>query len=352
MSKYLLIPLIVILISISSIAQMVDYTAKDQVTKYEGYFRPGVNMGYYPPYTDDDLANIAAGNAALGLPGAGIKAARPGLFDEFTAVWGYDSRLDSYQHFYDLGLRDLTCIVGFPAEWNREHVVYCDDGVTESEMFAGLYTDIWDDGTDGTPYNDENLYAAYLYEVVSRYKDYIEFWEIWNEPGFDYTYATGWQLPGSPSNWWDFNPDPCDYKLRAPIFHYIRTLRISWEIIKHLDPESYVCVAGVGFTSFLDAVLRNTDNPVDGSATTAYPHGGGAYFDVMGFHSYPDIDGSVRYWDNSIGGFVYERHSDAAARGIDNTKSDYQAVLDNYGYDGVTYPEKEWIITEINVPRQ
>ncbi len=334
-------------------AQMVNYTAKDTVPVYQDYFRPGVNMGYYPPYSDDDLANIAAGNPALGITGAGIKAARPGLFDSFTSVWGYDSRLLSYQHFYNLGLRDMTCIVGFPAEWNREHVSYCAaDTTIQSEMFGGIYNDIWDDGTDGTPYNDNNLYAAYLYEVVSRYGPYVKFWEIWNEPGFDYTFATGWQLPGTPSNWWDFNPNPCDYKLRAPIYHYIRTLRISWEIIKTIDPDAYVCVAGVGFTSFLDAVLRNTDNPIDGSATTAYPHGGGAYFDVMGFHSYPDIDGTVRYWDNSIGGFVYTRHSDSAAEGIERRQTSYQGILDQYGFDGVTYPKKEWIITEINIPRQ
>ncbi len=333
-------------------AQQVSYTAKDTVPVYTDFFRPGVNMGYFPPYADEDLANIAAGNSDLDLIGVGAKAMRPGLYDEFTSVWGYDSRLATYQHFYDLGLRDLTCIVGFPAEWHREHWVHCSDGLTESEMFANIYQDIWDDGTDGTPYNDENYYAAYLYEIVSRYKDYIEFWEIWNEPGFDYTGARGWLPPGWEGNWWENDPDPCDYKLRAPIQFYVRTLRISWEIIKTLDPDSYVCMAGVGFPSFLDAVLRNTDNIDGGQVTAEFPHRGGAYFDVMGFHSYPDIDGSVRYWSNEIGGFVYTRHSDAAVGGIERRKNTYQAVLDNYGYDGITYPKKEWIITEINIPRR
>ena len=132
----------------------------------------------------------------------------------------------------------------------------------------------------------------------------------------------------------------------------MRTLRISWEIIKTLQPDDYVAVAGVGFTSFLDAILRNTDNPNGGSVTPEYPLLGGAYFDVMGFHSYPDIDGSIYDFNFQTGERVFMRNSDRAAQGITKTKEDYQAILDNYGYDGQTSPEKEWIITEINVPRK
>ncbi|MEM8907591.1 MAG: PKD domain-containing protein, partial [Bacteroidota bacterium] len=216
---------------------------------------------------------------------------------------------------------------------------------------ANLYTDIWDNGENGTPVNDENYLALYLYKVVSRYKDYIRFWEIWNEPGFDYTGARGWLPPGAEGNWWENNPDPCDYKLRAPIFHYIRTLRISYEVIKTFDPDAYITVAGTGFPSFLDAMLRNTDNPVDGSVTEEYPLKGGAYFDVMGYHSYPHLDGSLREWSNEIFDFVYFRHSDGAADGILKRQQRFQNVLDNYGYDGLTYPKKLWIITEANLPR-
>lgn len=349
--RYLLTILTICFCFVLADAQLVNYTAKDTITPYTDYFRPGVNMGYFPPYGDNDLANIAAGNPALGIPGAGVKVMRPGLYDSFTAVWGIDSRVSTYEHFVNLGMKDMTCIVGFPAEWHREHWSYCDNGI-ESEMFANIYTDIWDNGENGTPYNDENYYAAYLYEVVSNYKDHIKFWEIWNEPGLDYTGAKGWLPPGAPGNWWDNDPDPCDYKLRAPIQYYIRTLRISWEIIKTLDPDAYVVVAGVGFPAFLDAVLRNTDNIDGGKVSPEFPHAGGAYFDVMGFHSYPDIDGSVRYWSNEIFDFVYTRHSDAAVSGIKTRKDTYQGVLDKYGYDGSTYPKKEWIITEINVPRK
>ncbi len=333
----------------STIAQ-VTHTANDQVIPYDGYFRPGTNMGYNPPWNDVQLAHIAAGNPALGIDGVGAKAIRPALHGKFMENWGYDFRLETYDHYKSLGLEELTNIVGFPVWYQRDPNFYCP--TEQSEMFDNLYTDIWDDGENGTPVNDENYFALYLWKTVSLYKDYIRFWEIWNEPGFDYTGAKGWLPPGVPGNWWDANPEPCDYKLRAPIFHYVRTLRIAWEVIKTTDPDAYVVVAGVGYPSFLDAILRNTDNPVDGTPTADYPHGGGAYFDVMGFHSYPHFDGSTREWDNDIFDFVYYRHSDAAADGVMGRQDEYQGVLSNYGYDGVTYPKKEWIITEMNLPRR
>ncbi|HFB99645.1 MAG TPA: HYR domain-containing protein, partial [Phaeodactylibacter sp.] len=341
--------LLLLCVSLGLFAQ-VSYTANDQVTPYTGGFRPGVNPAFYNGWTDQQVADLAAGNSLFGVPGIGAKALRTAISDDFVTQFGMDYLLPTYAYYQSLGLVDNTCIVGFPHPSHKEQVEYC-SGI-QSEMFAGLYEDIWDGGLNGTPYNDNNLFAAYLYEVVVRYKDYITFWEIWNEPGLDYTGNCGWREPGDPvCNWWDNNPDPCDYKLRAPIYSYVRTLRIAYDIIKTLDPDAYVVVAGVGFESFLDAALRNTDNPVDGSVTPQYPYGAGAYFDVMGFHSYPHFDGTTIYYDNTIPGLAFERNSDRAAFGIPFKQNIRQAVLANYGYDGVTYPKKEWIITEANVAR-
>ncbi|HHB79813.1 MAG TPA: HYR domain-containing protein [Saprospiraceae bacterium] len=346
-----ILPFILLGIWTISLGQ-VSYTANDQVQPYTGVFRQGINFDYYPPYSDIDLANIAAGNPSLGLSGIGATTARPALFESFMEAWGYDSRVFTFQHMKNLGMTDMTCIVGFPSEAHRDHTVYCSDGITESALFANLYTPIWDDGENGTPYNDENYYAAYLYKTVSLYKDHVKFWEIWNEPGFDLTWNTGWRPPGdTEGNWWDENPDPCDYVLHAPIEHFIRTMRISYEIIKTVDPDAYVVLAGVGFESFLDAMLRNTDNPLDGSVTDDYPLGGGAYFDVMGFHTYPDIDGTLGYFDAGINDWVRYRHSDAAVDGMRLRQEKYQDLLAQYGYDGITYPKKEWIVTENNTPR-
>lgn len=365
MKKYLLTLSFLAVCQVFLFAQ-VNYTANDQVTPYTGPFRPGINFDYYPPHSTEYLANISAGNPALGLTGIGAKTSRPSLRESFVEDWGYDHLVGPFQHFQNLGMKELTMVVGFPAEWHRDQNIYCasDDPMhafcandpytvnCQSNMFANLYTPIWDGGLNGTPYNDDNYLAAYMYKLVTLYKDDVRFWEIWNEPGFDHSYVQGWQQAGSAAdNWWDTNPSPCVNHFKAPLPHFIRTLRICYDVIKTVDPDAYVALAGVGFESFLDAVLRNTDNPVDGSVTAEYPNGGGAYFDVMGFHTYPDIDGSVREFNSQTGVFDYHRHSDAAAAGVKKRRDTYANRLAIHGYDGITYPKKEWIITEINVPR-
>ncbi len=347
--RRILTSIILLLVSVAVFCQ-VTYTANDTIIPYPGFFRAGTNLGAYPGFSDEFLGELAAGNPETGVAGLDIKALRPGLFENFLYEFGYDSRLSTYELFGQLGLEDNTLIVGFPSPEHQEPNEYC-SGI-QSTLFSNLYTDIWDNGENGTPVNDDNHYALYIYRLATMYGEHIKFWEIWNEPGFDYTRNRGWLPPGAPGNWWENNPDPCDYKLRAPIFHYVRLLRISYDVIKHVDPNDYIVVSGVGYPSFLDAILRNTDNPLDGTIQADYPLKGGAYFDVMGFHSYPHFDGSLRYWDDTIMDFVPTRHSDAAADGILTHQDSFQNVLNTYGYDGNTFPLKPWMITEINLPRK
>ena len=328
----------------------INYTANDQVKPYDGLFHPSANIGQYTSFSEETLAELAAGNPILNVPGVGVKALRPGLFEAFLEEAGYQANVPTFEFYQSLGMDDHTVITGFPSNAHRETEQYCQG--FRSELFANLYEPIWDGGANGTPINEENYYALYMWKMVSTYKDFVRFWEIWNEPGFDYTGGLGFLPPGAPGNWWDNNPNPCDYKLRAPIFHYVRLLRISWEVIKALDPDAYVVVSGTGYPSFLDAVLRNTDNPDDGSISPEFPLKGGAYFDVMGFHSYPHFDGSLREWSDQLNDWVYSRHSDAAANGLIKTKNAYQDVLAHYGYDGTTFPEKLWMVTEVNLPRK
>jgi Domain of unknown function DUF11 len=348
MTRFLRLFLLICMVTQGLMAQ-VTYNAQTQIGTNDGYFRVGSNMGYQPLFTDQNLALLLGGNGTT-IPGAGVKSVRPLLPEYFLEDFGYDFRVDAFQYYQDIGMSDLSTIMGYPAEWHRDMTEYC-PGI-QSELFANMYEPIWDGGLNGTPYNDNNYFAAYLYKTVQLYGANIKYYEIWNEPGFDYTFACGWQTPNAACNWWTQNPNPCDYKLRAPIFHYVRMLRISWDIIKTLDPDAFVVASGLGYESFMDAILRNTDNPVDGSVTAAYPHGAGAYFDCVGFHSYPHFDGSLRAWNPAINGFEYFRHSDRAADGVPFVKNNFQNVLDNYGYDGITYPQKEWIITEINIPRK
>lgn len=333
------------------LSAQVNYTANEQVTPYTGRFKPGLNLRYLPPWDNFSQADIAAGNPDEGILGVGARTCRPGLFDNVLDIWGVDVSRDDFQYFDDRGMTELTAIIGFPSDDNRAWSNrFCNQPGAWNALFDGIYEPIWDGGANGTPYDDNNKFAEYVYNVVTEYKDQVRFWEIWNEPGL-YTGTDSqvfWGEPDYPGSWWVNDPAPCDYSIHAPIEHFVRTLRIAYDVIKTVAPDDYVVLAGVGSQSFLDAVLRNTDEPNDGRVTPEFPRGGGAYFDVLGFHTYPHIDGSVRF---PATGFA-ERHSDGAADGIINRRlGGYQQVLANRGYDGITYPLKEHICTEVNLPR-
>ncbi|MEK7254725.1 MAG: hypothetical protein AAB316_08275, partial [Bacteroidota bacterium] len=341
----LLLP--VFLLASYSLFSQITFTANDTVPAFEGRFRFGANMGAYFPWRDENLADIAAGNPDMGIRGAGVDALRPLLSEWFLEYWGYDIRLDAFKHYQSLGIEDNVVFVGYPSPEHQDKTHFCEAG--PSELFANLYEPIWDNGENGTPVNDDNYYALYLYKMVSIYDPYVKYWEIWNEPDFDFTGGSS-ALPGQPGNWWEHNPNPCGYALHAPIFHYIRMLRISYEVIKSLSPNDYVAIGGIGHAAFLDVVLRNSDNPADGSVDSLYPNLGGAYFDVLSFHSYPHIDNSTRVWDDNIGGFKHFRYSDRCLDGLLKRQADLREVLEDRGYDGATFPKKEWIVTESNIP--
>ena len=333
------------------ICAQVDYTANDKIIPYKDHFRYGVNMGYYPPWQDHQLAEIAAGDEKMGLPGVGVNSVRPALFEHFFDYWGYDVRKEAFDRYEALGMTENVGFIGYPSDNHRDKTIFCPDGKKqESAVFKNLYEPIWDDGANGTPVNEENYYALYVYKIVHQYKGQVRFWEVWNEPDFDYA-SNAWKKPGDTGNWWENMPHPCSYALKAPAYYYNRILRISYEVIKSIDPTLYVCTGGLGYPSFSDVILRNTDNPDGGKVTAEYPLKGGAYFDVLSFHSYPHIDGSVRQWDNKSWGFKYQRHSDAAVAGFVKRKREFESVLNNHGYNGQEFPKKEWICTESTIPR-
>ena len=337
-----------LLFSFFSLSAQVNFTADEVVSTYEAPFGYGANMGFYSPWRDEQLADIAAGNPDFNVDGVGVNSLRPALFAHFLEQWGYDIRVDAFQHYEKLGI-DNTVFVGYPSPDQRAEDFFCTEH--QSELFKGLYEPIWDGGANGTAVNEANTYALYLYKLLEKYKDYINIYEVWNEPDFDYS-GNGWKTPDMPNSWWNNDPGPCDIALRAPIYYYVRLLRISYEVIKTYDPTAYVAIGGLGYPSFLDAVLRNTDEPSQGLRSADFPKKGGAYFDVMSFHSYPHIDGSLRVWNDTRKDFDYSRHSDAAAEGVIRGKEAFEAVLAKYGYDGSTYPNKHVIITECAIPRK
>ncbi|MEP6746835.1 MAG: T9SS type A sorting domain-containing protein [Bacteroidota bacterium] len=331
-------------------AAQINFTANDaaHVPVYTNTFLFGSNMGYYPPWTNQTIADIAAGNPAVGVPGAGVKSLHLPLPErDFLDYWGYNISVNDFIHYNSLGIQDNTVFLEFPSVAHADNTVY--PGCTNpSLLWSNLFLPIWDGGANGTPVNEDNYFALYVYKTVTIYKPWVKFWEIVNEPDYDGG-LNGWRQPGDPGNWWDNNPTPCELvRLQAPIFNYIRMMRIAYEVIKSIDPNAYVAMGGTGYPSFLDAMLRNTDNPVDGSVTAEYPFKGGAYFDCNSFHYYPMYD--LRYVDGS-GNIIPIRYSDAAVDQFIARKNALNAVMINHGYNDTLYPRKIFINTENNIPR-
>ena len=313
-------------------AQAPARTANDYVRPYTADFQYGSNMGYYANgWTDEALAELAQRG--------GVHSLRPALPEHFLEKYGYTVRVGTFARYQALGMRELTVFVEGPTDAHRDPTTY-PGAQGPSKLFANLYEPIWQ--ADGSV-NPANYYAAYLYHVLQLYGEGVRFWEIVNEP--DYTYGH------RHDDWLTHAPPAGELpNLRAPIFHYIRMLRISYEIIKKYRPDSYVATGGIGYPQFADALLRYTDNPVDGSATPAYPRTGGAYLEVLSFHTYPAY--SLHHWQAGLPRFRYTRTSDYAARKVVQDGDAMRAVLKKYGYDGTKHPAKLLVLTETNISRR
>ncbi|UAY53269.1 hypothetical protein [Ferruginibacter albus] len=320
--------------------------------QYKGAYMYGNNMGYYGYQLSDK-------NVAELIHNAGDRTIRVSLPDRLIS--GYDNvnvKQAEFNYYTDsLGMKEITAFLGEPNQPklygtqgtdNRDTITF--PGCSErAKTFIGLYEPVWLDSAK-TQINTHNTYAWYIYKTVKAYGKYIKFWEITNEPDFTYG-STGWQKPDVSWSWWHVNPNPNELEnLKAPVFYYIHSLRVAWDVIKTLQPDSYVCTGGIGYPSFLDALLRNTDNPNDGSITDKYPLKAGAYFDILCFHNYPFY--YLNNWDNASSSMKFTRHSDGAADAFFRYKNEFATVLANYGYDGNAFPLKQWICTETDIARE
>lgn len=341
--KLTLASLAIIFLLCTGANAQISFTAQSRVDAYNGNFRYGVNQGWYDASWDDfSTANIAAGNPSLNVPGIGATTLRPMVFEQFTTQWGINILTQRFQHYSSLGLGEHTLFVDLPvAAAHADNSFYqgCTEGT--SKLYANMYEPIWDGGANGTPVNENNYYALYIYQLAQTYKNHVRFWEIINEPDQDWG-MVGWKDASFADSWWQNAPTACQLKnMYVPIYRYIRLLRISYEVIKYVDQTAYVTPGGIGYASFLDCLLRYTDNPADGTVSAQYPVTGGGYFDVLSFHAYPHLNmGSSN------------RHSDRANEVFSNSITAFENVLSNRGYNGTTFPKKYFICTENNAPRK
>jgi hypothetical protein len=307
-------------------------TADDYVRPYTENFQYGANLGYYgQAWNDVGLAGL--------LKQVGGHSLRPTLPEWFVENYGYNIREAEFNTYTNtLDMKEMTCFIEGPSNAHGDWTVY--PGCTSpSRLFAHLYEPIWN--ANGTV-NPNNYYANYVYKLLLTYGDKVRFWEVVNEPDFaNGADATAW-LTRAPTAAEQLNT-------QAPFYHYIRMLRITYEVVKKYHPEAYISM-GAGYPEYVDALMRYSDNPNDGAITAQYPHTGGAYFDVLSFHVYPNY--SLHYWDNSIGWFRYTRTSDYAINKVIDFKDAMTAVLDKYGYNGTLHPGKVVTLCESNVSRR
>ncbi len=236
-----------------------------------GFFRYGVNGGFpNPDWSDPDLAQLEAWR--------GCNGQRISLPETHLARWGWDIELGDMKKYSELG---LTAHVGFLTSPTREHSTAPSSAADWELIYyipKNLHEPILlDDGT----INPDNFWASYVYETVSTYKGHIKVWEIWNEPDW----VSDWRVT---QQWEQRAPTAEDLpRFNGSIYDYVRMLRVSKVAAQLADPEAKIATGGLGYPSFFAALLRYTDNPVDGSVTTKYPYKGGAYVDVLSFHHYP-----------------------------------------------------------------
>ena len=85
------------------------------------------------------------------------------------------------------------------------------------------------------PPKNNAQFAAFMRQIVDRYKSRIHSWEIWNEPD-------------NPDYW------------RGSVGQYAALLQAGSRAVRGADPQAKVVMGGLAWNlSFLDAVLTNTD---------------------------------------------------------------------------------------------
>ena len=113
------------------------------------------------------------------------------------------------------------------------------------------YTPKWassgPNGENSFPPKDLRDWSDFVYKIVSRYKDKIGYWEVWNEPDIGF---------------W-----------RGSIEDYAALLKSAYVAAKKADPSCKIVFGGTAGVNlqFIERVYEN---------------GGGRYFDVMAVHPY------------------------------------------------------------------
>lgn len=235
-----------------------------------GPFLRGINFGYRnPKWGDPDMAWLAAQ--------AGSDSARLSLQETHLNKWGYDIEVGDAMQYEAVGLGHHIAFLIAPI---AEHST-APQGTPDWELAHYIPKNLYEPAVVDGAVNPNNYWAMYVYKTVDTYKDYVDTWEIWNEPDWvaDYNYTLKWEQEAPTAEQL--------VRFGGSIHDYVRMLRVSSEAAKLADPEAKIALGGIGYPSFLDAILRYTDEPGSGEVTPEFPATGAAYFDVLNYHYYP-----------------------------------------------------------------
>lgn len=251
-----------------------------------GPFRYGVNFGHpNPNWGDPDDAFLSAE--------AGANSARVKLPEAHFDTWGYDIEVGDMKSYAALGMSEHIAFLSTPTAAHSTAPQGIPSWQLEYYAPTNLYEPVFlQDGK----INPANYWGAYVYKTVQTYKPWVRIWEVWNEPDW----VPDWQTTLK----WETEPPAKSELVRfnGSIFDYVRMLRVSSEAAKAADPTARIAVGGIGYPSFLSAILRYTDNPSGGAKTAEFPETGSAYFDVVSFHSYPVFGPGSS--DEGVAGFI------------------------------------------------
>jgi hypothetical protein len=123
---------------------------------------------------------------------------------------------------------------------------------------------------------DMKQFENYVRTIVTRHKDRIDYWDVWNEP-----WITSWWSVGYDES----KPAGAGYVTsKEPQKDYVAMCRLVNDVVKSIDPQAKV--AGVNSTSH----SPGGDNMMAGDLWTKgiVEHGGHELADFMTFHTYVD----------------------------------------------------------------
>jgi hypothetical protein len=280
------------------------------------YFRFGVNGGYYGPGID------RRESAQMSLA-AGANSLRTTLPEYYLDKWGDDIEKEDYEFYETLPTGHHACFLIGPTLAHSSAPAGTEEWELAHYAPKNLYEPIFlEDGR----VNPDNYWAAYVERVAKNYGPYLDIYEVWNEPdqvGGNWQATQAWETaPPKPEDliWW-----------QDTVFAYVRMLRVTHEVVHRFDDSAAVTTGGIGYGSFLSALLRYTDEPNAGEVTAAFPNKGGKYLDIVSYHYYPVFRGGS---------------SDRGVDGLLEARDDYAKRLSDAG-EG----ERQFVVTESGAPR-